>query len=48
MTEEQAEALAGRLSAALKVFLPRERCAIVVARLRREMGLPDRARTSDP
>jgi hypothetical protein len=48
MTEEQAEALAARLAAALKVFLPKERCTVVVARLRRAMGLPAGTRTSNP
>ncbi len=35
MTDEQADALLGRLSAALKVFLPKEKHAMVVGRLRR-------------
>ncbi len=39
MTEEQAEALVGRLAAALKVFLPKEKCILVVARLRRQLAL---------
>ena len=39
MNEEQTEALVARLSAALKVFLPKEKCVMVIVRLRRALGL---------
>lgn len=39
MTLEQAEAIVVRLAAALKVFLPKEKCVMVVARLRRALSL---------
>jgi hypothetical protein len=39
MNEEQTEALVARLSAGLKVFLPKEKCVMVIVRLRRALGL---------
>jgi hypothetical protein len=38
MNDAQAEALLARLTAGLKVFLPKEKCLLVVMRLRRALA----------